>query len=391
MSDFCAAAQWAGNFYQVRFGLVKLLELKDPEADLFIEAADDVVASVQGGLEHFQTKLHQDKGAGSLTDKSVDLWKTLRVWSGLVTKLQNSKATFHLVTTAKAPSGSAAYYLGEKDRNESEALKLLEFAATASKNEETAEARLAFRNLKPDEKTQLLKSTFILPEAGNLSDLDNRIEKALYFAIPQKLVGAAVKRLKQWWLERVEDAVLQMVGTGTPTPISGADLHEQVMMLKDKLNNENLPADFLEKAPDSTNECFDIEKMFVKQLNLCGDNPFVVEGAAYEYWRATEQRGAWAVDGLLNPGELTVYDTRLKNTWHSKRGYAWKNSGAADDEQKRAMGLTLLENLQDCHIPIRNRFSHEYVMRGTYHILADQLEVGWHPDWEKLKPRDDKP
>ena len=31
------------------------------------------------------------------------------------------------------------------------------------------------------------------------------------------------------------------------------------------------------------------------------------------------------------------------------------------------------------HIPIRPAFPNPYVMRGSFHILANALKVGWHP------------
>ena len=31
--------------------------------------------------------------------------------------------------------------------------------------------------------------------------------------------------------------------------------------------------------------------------------------------------------------------------------------------------------------PIRPKVAEPYVMRGSLHMLADELEIGWHPDW----------
>ena len=36
---------------------------------------------------------------------------------------------------------------------------------------------------------------------------------------------------------------------------------------------------------------------------------------------------------------------------------------------------------RDAHVPIRERVMEPYVMRGSYHMLADRELLGWHPDF----------
>lgn len=77
-----AAQSAAGYLYQARLGLAECLRYAyvDSGIDIAIEKLDDVSFEKDGSpLELLQTKHHLKKQA-DLTNASVDLWKTLRVW-----------------------------------------------------------------------------------------------------------------------------------------------------------------------------------------------------------------------------------------------------------------------------------------------------------------------
>jgi len=53
-----------------------------------------------------------------------------------------------------------------------------------------------------------------------------------------------------------------------------------------------------------------------------------------------------------------------------------------EEEQKRKSGKLLYNRIQDKDIRIRPRCSEPFVMRGSYHLLANRLLVGWHSDFD---------
>ena len=136
-----AAQSAAGYMYQARLALLQALRYaySDSGIEIAVEKLDDVSFEKDGtALELLQTKHHLKK-AGDLTDTSVDLWKTLRVWAE-TSKADPSlpgRTRFALVTTAQAPIGSAASYLQPADvgnRNPAMAEDILLKAGAASKN-----------------------------------------------------------------------------------------------------------------------------------------------------------------------------------------------------------------------------------------------------------------
>lgn len=135
-NKFDATASMVGYLYQCRFALFKAIEATcdAPGADISIERFDDVAFEQNGDpVELIQTK-HHLAGKGSLSDASTDLWKTLRVWAERIAADSATviSSRFFLITTATAPSGSAASLLRVDGRNETKALALLEASAATS-------------------------------------------------------------------------------------------------------------------------------------------------------------------------------------------------------------------------------------------------------------------
>jgi hypothetical protein len=87
---------------------------------------------------------------------------------------------------------------------------------------------------------------------------------------------------------------------------------------------------------------------------------------------------------LLLDSDLADYEKKLIDEWERLFEIMREDlGGAAADEDKQTRGRALFNALDtQTHIPIRPRVVERYIMRGSYHILANSLRVGWHPDFE---------
>jgi hypothetical protein len=100
-SPFSAADSLVGYLYQVRVALLwamRRLRL-GREFIVSLETLDDVLFETKGGTpeELLQTKHHRNREA-VLTDASVDLWKSLRVWfEGSALKTIPAGSALHLL------------------------------------------------------------------------------------------------------------------------------------------------------------------------------------------------------------------------------------------------------------------------------------------------------
>ena len=61
-------------------------------------------------------------------------------------------------------------------------------------------------------------------------------------------------------------------------------------------------------------------------------------------------------------------------------------SFTATEEEKAKEGRQLFSDIEKKDIRIRPKCQEAFIMRGSYHILANQLKIGWHVDFfDRLK------
>ncbi|KTT69573.1 ABC-three component system protein [Sphingomonas sanguinis] len=380
-NKFDATASMVGYLYQCRFALFKAIEAtRDaPGADISIERFDDVAFEQNGDpVELIQTK-HHLAGRGSLSDASTDLWKTLRVWAERIAADPATvlSSRFFLITTATAPSGSAASLLRGAGRDETEALALLEASAAASKSVTNAPAYQAFVALSSTLRFGLLKAMTVLDAAPDALDLQADIEAELHHAAKTQHVPALVERLEGWWFRQV---IASLSVTGAP-PIPVIAVDAKIEELRESFQRDALPVDFAEL--DVTKEILDEhdERLFVRQLRDIQVAPKRIEWAIRDYYRAFEQRSRWTRDDLLVDNELQRYERGLIEAWEPRFESACEECDGRDDAGRISAGKQIYQWAErDADFPLRS-VRQRFLTHGSFHILANRLALGWHPDF----------
>lgn len=203
--------------------------------------------------------------------------------------------------------------------------------------------------------------------------------RELYYAYPNEHRNAFLERLKGWWYARAV-ALLQ----GDLEAITARDLVSEIEDLTDQFRSDNLPSDAALVEPDDETTAGYAERPFVRQLDLIAVGNRALQLHMRDYFRAYTQRSRWMREGLIEIGELDRFERKLVDEWE----HAFEDlraelaDGAAEEERQRA-GRGLLRDLgNNSTARVRARFDERFLTRGTLHELADQLQVGWHPDYE---------
>ncbi len=383
-----AAQSAAGYMYQARLALLEALRYayRDSGIEIAVEKLDDVSFEKDGSaLELLQTKHHLKK-SGDLTDSSVDLWKTLRVWAE-ASKADPSlpgRTRFALVTTARAPTGSAASYLrpadaGNRDPAKAEAI-LLE-AGGASQNTALAKAITAFTVLTPEMRSALVAAIEIIDRAPLIANMESSIEERLRMIAPRGKAALAREHLEGWWWPRI-CAALQ---AETPGTISVLEVEQKLDDIRDSLKRDALPFDMADVEP-SQEELDSLEEMrFVRQLRSIGIGANRLQYAKRDFYRASTQRSQWARQNLLFDGEVGRFDRTLVEEWQPRFAQMCDSlPEICNDAALREAGHNLYSWVEiDARFPLRTTTS-RFLNVGSYHILADDLRVGWHRDYESL-------
>jgi hypothetical protein len=125
--------------------------------------------------------------------------------------------------------------------------------------------------------------------------------------------------------------------------------------------------------------------LFVRQLRDIGLSTERIESAIIDYYRAFEQRSSWAREDVLMSGEVEEYEGALVEEWSRYKAFIMESvaAGAADEGLAQA-GREIYKwaEFNTGHIRIRKHVDEPYVVRGGFHILANEHpkpRVYWHP------------
>jgi hypothetical protein len=199
------------------------------------------------------------------------------------------------------------------------------------------------------------------------------------------------ERLEGWW----HDIVLALLTVKRLLPIYGYEVSDRLSAFADEYKTDNLPITFRGKVPDGEIDTNDDDRLFVRQLREIGISSSRIRNAILDYYRAYEQRSAWARENLLVTGELEDYESRLEDEWSRYRDVVFEKLDPESAESvlseagQRLYQWADLESGNVSSLRIRERVTEPYIVRGCFHILANTTplpRIYWHPHFlERLR------
>ncbi|WP_210642769.1 ABC-three component system protein [Pseudomonas sp. Tri1] len=386
-SQFAAVNPALGYLYQVRAALLWSLQRlqHDESFQVSVEVLDDVAFESNTGdpSTFLQTKHHASRMA-ALTDSCPDLWKTLRVWieGGAVSQIL-STASLQLVTTGVAPIRSAASKLKIEDRDAVAARDILDVVARTSTNAANAAAYRAYELLSAQQRLAMLERVFVIDAAPTISDLDQELRTVIFWAVDRANQTPFLDRLEGWWLRKV-------IGQLTSSPgarIASVEIESEMSDLRDQFRQDSLPIDddLLDFVLDDTTAVAHRHYRFVKQLEIIDAGRRRVSSAIRDFYRAYEQRSRWVREDLVVTLDISRFEKRLTEEWENVFDAVCDEVGeAATDAERKAAARSVLQWAERTSIPIRPGVTEPFLCRGSLHMIADEGNIGWHPDFKTL-------
>lgn len=354
--------------------------------DVAVEAADDI--EIQRGPDRSLIQLKQRAEGVRMTDLSEDLWKTLRIWAEAAksSRIALTETKLFLLTTAELPEGSAAFCLqprSSQHRDEDRALHLLREARKASKAKKGSLPKCfeAFDGLDQGDRPlqqSLISRIEVLGGTQDITEVRDALKGLAAFAVGHDAAKAFLARLEGWFYDRV----IQQMQIPGGSPVTGIEFDARLSDLQRQFRYDNLPID-----PDISDMTSDAshsaDRKFVRQLALIGVGDERIGLAVRDYVRAFTQRSRWSAENLLRAGELGKYERRLVEEWQSRFAEMAEDLGfeASEEEKKKEARLIYRWVDREARFPIRADCDEIFVTKGSYHMLADELKVGWHLDF----------
>jgi hypothetical protein len=385
---YSAGEQGLGYIYQARLGLLHLLQLPEDTA-VFLEKDDDLDFVNTDGAKSLASLKHKAVG-DRLTDLSTDFWKSVNIW--LVRYKRDGRVAsnlrFFLFTTGTVSTDSFLARLisnGPVGSGDSATLPELANATLAKTTSQIiAPIATAFNELSDTEKQDFLERILILDGSPRIDDVPAMIRDNYMRSIRREHREFVFERLEGWWT----DAVIKQLTGDRSEGIFGYEISDKLSSIAEEYKSDNLPISFRGKKPAEEIDTENDPRLFVVQLREIGLSSNRIRSAILDYYRAFEQRSAWARENLLVSGEIEEYEDRLIDEWYRYKDVAFENlkDDSAEDAFRQA-GMIIynwaeFETGKIEALRIRTRVTEAYVVRGSFHILADatpEPRVHWHP------------
>jgi hypothetical protein len=386
MTKFSANEPALGYHYQIRYGLYLLLEASSKDdAYIRFEKLDDVEVGELSKINLYQTKLHVKKAA-DLSDKSPDLWKTLRVWSELIltNEIDLNNALLFLVTSAEILEGSIIKELADennKSRNIINIVKKLEESAATSKNKSLKSSFESFNKLTMRQKEKLVENIFVYDKSLSIEKIEEEIKHKLKLFLLPNQIDKAYEYLEGWWYGQCIDNLRE-----TKDKIAFYELNNKIRDINVQFADDNLPIDdLIRDAIVNTND-YD-QRIFVKQLQLVNVGQSSIGRAVSNFYRASEQRSKWIRLELLNPEEEISFEKKLVDDWENKFAQLKDEAEVLNEELCTKRGNDFYAAYYVNSYPphsIRPRVTEAFIILGSCQMLSDKKKIGWHPKFKKL-------
>ncbi len=350
-----------------------------------IETEDDVtVLKEDGGKIREQDKSSIQAGVWPYGDKSHALWNTLCIWVRAIKarEVDVEKTEFFLVTNKKIPEGSLVEEMSEA--NDSDKItKCLERLKTVRRsikkksqvwgkveevlNSETILLRKLIEHISCDRCVSSIgeKEKQEIISALRLTDREKHDD------IINSLLG---------WISRT---VLSLWNNGKPGWIRRDSFDNQLEAIRNVHRRRRVRASPARKLEVSKRERRTQEgEIFVKQVEIIRVDDDVAYDAVTDFVRFGKEKLRVAQEGNVTEEDWEGFDENLMDQWKNVSGI----EKTKEYRTQEIMGQAIY------HQTMARKVSHvgeleteSYLVRGGYHNLANDLLVGWHPNYkEKL-------
>jgi hypothetical protein len=351
-----------------------------------IETEDDV-AIRSGATSLFEQDKHSIvDGAEPFGDRSKDLWNTLNIWLDAIEESQVEVETtrFLMVTNKELPEclakviGAAASAEAARD-----CIAELERAAEDPPEKIAALVDRVLRSESRDTLIKLIQNTELVDAASGAAGPQVRSDTIASLQLPS------------WAVPTAESILNELVGWVHSCTLAAWRENKSAWIARDHFINQlhavldnrkrKIVRERAEYLIPVADDAVGGEKgrQFVKQLFLVTDDPVMVDSAIRDFIRCSIEKLRLSKEGNITDDDWRAFRVALCSRWEKIRARIIRlnrNDPPCD------VGFEILtETTENYRERLAGSETDEvYLTSGTYHLLADLLEVGWHPEYSKL-------
>lgn len=377
--DSNAAGQLLGYAIQFPRALYHLLSSK-PGDSVCIEVLGDVATIKSDGTVVSEEDKSSVNG-NPITDKSTDLWKTLYNWINANNKgeiiLENTK--FILYTNKEGRESIAIKF--SLARNKVQAQEAITYARDKLGGLDKEHAIWDYYdfvvNKNEDSLIKLIERFEVQIGSGaSYDEVDKAFEEK---HIPKRQISFYRDNLSGW----LQKEILEKIANKQKAIISWKDFDKQIVVCAERARSRELIDFTLRKTygKEIVQPHIEARPLYLTQLEEIGllEDDFIE--AVTDYMKAETNRDMWIENEIIDADVADEFEERLVKFWKNNREIVLLTySGRLTNEE---LGKLLLLECKVRQETIRDMSPPASMIAGTYHFLADEPSIGWHPEWEK--------
>jgi hypothetical protein len=348
-----------------------------PNTSVSVEFEDDVAVHYADG----SILLEQTKSAISsnpLADGAVDLWKTLANWTEWDPnpQLRTASIKYQLYVTPPK-SGDLAGQLAAATTGEAVSAAL---TAVAKRKTSSAKAPVWQQHLRrfltapPATQAYVVNNFFIVS-----SDIDpvDPIRQFLAPTVDDEVLDDVCRQIIGY-AKTESDALLRRKQPGL---IAVEAFRQHVRGFLRKLTSPALFSVAPKPTAEAVEEKLRESPMFLRQLDLIDASPRQRVSSVSDYLQTIADKALWAAAGKIFQATLDRWDEDLLGLHESVC-----TDVAVTQKQMDALnkGKLVYVKCRQLQASIDTHVATPWFIHGSLHELANELRLGWHPDYADL-------
>lgn len=374
-----APGQFLGYAIQFPRALFHLLKA-GPGDTVCVEVLGDVTTFTANG--HLESE--EDKSSinnNPLTDKSTDLWKTFYNWITAINSgdINIHKTTFILYSNKSGRSGIVNAFNSATSKKEAE--DAIAMTKDKLKDINKNHSIWEYYNVVVNQNEGLLAEViqnFEL-QIGIGAGYDDVQKELVRKHLPAHQIPFLLKSISGW----LQKELTELIAAGQPARVKWEDFDRQVKVLFDRARRLELIDFTLQEPIDDSDisQQVKIHPCYLQQLDAIECDADDTIEAVSDFLRAKVNRDKWIENEIIDEDIASDFQAKLLLFWgNQKKRIELTERNLSTNEQ----GHLLLLDCKSRQETIRDMHPPSSTIAGTYHALADEPVLGWHPDWKHL-------
>lgn len=347
-----------------------------PTDKVSLEVIGDVGVTTSEGKISEEDKSSQV--GNPVTDKSSDLWKTFYNWVQQVEagQLDTADTIFMLYTNKSGRKGIVDSFHAAKNRTTAD--KAISTALNKVKNIEPKHEIYNYVEYLKKHKDKLSaivqKFEFVVGSATGIKEVERAIRS-------KHVADSQVEYLKHSLLGWLHEDVMKKLAVKQDALITWEEFDWYARKVFESARKRELIDFALVYPPDE--EDHKKEKLerpvYIRQLEAIGCSDEAIQDAVVAFLRSKVNRQNWIEKELIDEADAIELHGKLIDYWDNRRQEVEiVNADLAEQKKGHLVYLSCKSRQQS----IRNQEPPIYTISGAYHLMSNELSLGWHPQWK---------